>query len=44
MDLRYLDIFHTYCHTKDGFKFLYKLQNYKDIKVFSLKSVQIIID
>ena len=39
MELRFLDIPYIYRHGKQGFEFLYKLQNYEDISLFGLESI-----
>ena len=44
MTLKYLDMPFIYRPTKQGFDFIYALTKAEDLDLFSLKSVQIVID
>mgnify|MGYP007095176713 CR=1 FL=1 len=44
MDMNYLDLPFIYSSTNEGFDFMFALTKCQDLNLFSLKSVQIVID
>ena len=44
MDLQFLDMPYIFRQTQDGFDFIYALTECKDLELFNLKSIQVLID